>query len=222
MTMGIFTRFADIVNANLNSMLDKAEDPEKMIKLIIQEMEETLVEVRSAAAKSIAEKKTLLREQRAIEESIANWQQKAELAIAKDREDLARAALTEKQNAQTALTHVQKDLEELETHLTAVQEDSQRLQEKLNEAKRKQEAYVLRQESAHVRLKVRSKAQLHNIEEAMMKFERYQQKIDRLEAEVEAYDITENTDLASELQALERDDKVEQELASLKKKVANS
>ncbi len=220
--MGIFTRFADIVNANLNSMLDKAEDPEKMIKLIIQEMEETLVEVRSAAAKSIAEKKTLLREQRAIEESIANWQQKAELAIAKDREDLARAALTEKQNAQTALTHVQKDLEELETHLTAVQEDSQRLQEKLNEAKRKQEAYVLRQESAHVRLKVRSKAQLHNIEEAMMKFERYQQKIDRLEAEVEAYDITENTDLASELQALERDDKVEQELASLKKKVANS
>ena len=222
MTMGIFTRFADIVNANLNSILDKAEDPEKMIKLIIQEMEETLVEVRSAAAKSIAEKKTLLREQRAIEESIANWQQKAELAIAKDREDLARAALTEKQNAQTALTHVQKDLEELETHLTAVQEDSQRLQEKLNEAKRKQEAYVLRQESAHVRLKVRSKAQLHNIEEAMMKFERYQQKIDRLEAEVEAYDITENTDLASELQALERDDKVEQELASLKKKVANS
>jgi len=218
--MGIFTRFTDIVNANLNSMLDKAEHPEKMIKLIIQEMEETLVEVRSAAAKSIAEKKTMLREQRVIEECITNWQQKAALAIDKNREDLARLALTEKQQAEKALTNVQEDLAELEKHLMAVQADSQRLQEKLNEAKRKQEAYLLRQQSAQVRLKVRTKAQIHNIDEAINKFERYQQKIDRLEAEVEAYDFTENKDLASQFDALENNEKIEQELADLKQKVA--
>ncbi len=220
--MGIFTRFADIINANLNSMLDKAEHPEKMIKLIIQEMEETLVEVRSAAAKSIAEKKTLLREQRAIEEAMTNWQQKASVAIGKNREDLARAALTEKQHAEKALANVYEDLTELEKHLTAIQEDSQRLQNKLDEAKRKQESYSLRQQSAQVRLKVRSKAQIHNIDEAINKFECYQQKIDRLEAEVEAYDFTENKDLASQFDELERNEKIEQALTELKQKVAAS
>jgi len=220
--MGIFTRFTDIVNANLNSMLDKAENPEKMIRMIIQEMEETLVDVRSTAAKSIAEKKTILREIRLLEASISQWQQKAELALSKNREDLARAALVEKQNAQNKVLAVKEDLEQIDMHLNEVQEDSQRLQAKLSEAKRKQEAYTLRQQSAHVRLKVRTKAQIHNIDEAIVKFERYQQKIDRLEAEVEAYDFTENQDLESQFRDLEQDDSIEQELEQLKKKAANS
>jgi len=220
--MGIFTRFTDIVNANLNSMLDKAENPEKMIRLIIQEMEETLVDVRSTAAKSIAEKKTILREIRLLEASISQWQQKAELALTKNREDLARAALVEKQNAQNKVSAVKEDLEQIDTHLNAVQEDSQRLQAKLSEAKRKQEAYTLRQQSAQVRLKVRTKAQIHNIDEAIVKFERYQQKIDRLEAEVESYDFTENQDLESQFRELEQDESIEQELEQLKKKTANS
>ncbi len=220
--MGIFTRFTDIVNANLNSMLDKAENPEKMIRMIIQEMEETLVEVRSTAARSIAEKKTILREIRLLEASINQWQQKAELALTKDREDLARAALTEKQNAQAKIAAVQEDLQQLDEHLNAIQEDSQRLQTKLAEAKRKQEAYTLRQQSAQVRLKVRTKAQMHNIDDAIVKFERYQQKIDRLEAEVESYEFTENQDLDSQFKALEQDENIEQELAQLKKQVANS
>jgi len=219
--MGIFTRFTDIVNANLNSMLDKAENPEKMIKMIIQEMEETLVEVRSTAARSIAEKKTILREIRLTEASITQWQQKAELALSKNREDLARAALTEKQNAQAKINGVQEDLQQLDEHLSAIQEDSQRLQTKLSEAKRKQEAYTLRQQSAQVRLKVRTKAQIHNIDDAIVKFERYQQKIDRLEAEVESYEFTENQDLESQFKALEQDENIEQELAQLKKKVVN-
>lgn len=220
--MGIFTRFTDIVNANLNSMLDKAQDPEKMIRMIIQEMEETLVDVRSTAAKSIAEKKTILREVRLLEASISQWQQKAELALSKDREDLARAALVEKQNAQNKASAIKEDLEQVDTHLSIVQEDSQRLQVKLSEAKRKQEAYTLRQQSAQVRLKVRTKAQLHNIDEAIVKFERYQQKIDRLEAEVEAYDFTENQDLESQFRKLEQDESIEQELEQLKKKATNS
>ena len=220
--MGIFTRFTDIVNANLNSMLDKAENPEKMIRLIIQEMEETLVEVRSTAARSIAEKKTILREVRLLESHINQWQQKAELALAKNREDLARAALVEKQNAQTKLTTVQEDLTEIDKHLDAIQEDSQCLQSKLTEAKRKQDAYTLRQQSAQVRLKVRAKEQIHNMDEAIVKFERYQQKIDRLEAEVEAYDFTGSQDLESQFRELEQDESIEQELANLKKKAANS
>ena len=219
--MGMFSRFTDVINANINSLLDRAEDPEKMIKLIIQEMEETLVEVRTTAAKHIAEKKTLLRQTRSLEKQIANWQEKAELAIGKSRDDLARAALVEKQKCQQELATLNEEMDTLEELLTDVQQDSQRLQEKLNEAKRRQESFVLRQESAQVRLKVREKAAVYNIDQAISKFERYQQKIDEVEAKVEAYDMTNNQDLASQIDALESDENVEQELSELKKKAAN-
>lgn len=219
--MGMFSRFTDVINANINSLLDRAEDPEKMIKLIIQEMEETLVEVRTTAAKHIAEKKTLLRQTRSLEKQIANWQEKAELAIGKSRDDLARAALVEKQKCQQELANLNEEMDTLEELLTDVQQDSQRLQEKLNEAKRRQESFALRQESAQVRLKVREKAAVYNIDQAISKFERYQQKIDEVEAKVEAYDMTNNQDLASQIDALETDENVEQELSELKKKAAN-
>jgi len=218
--MGLFTRFTDIVNANINTMLDKAEQPEKMIKLIIQEMEETLVEVRSTAAKNIAEKKTLARQVKSAEASVEHWQEKAELALVKNRDDLAKLALTQKHAQQVELGNLAKQSEGLEELLTAVQGDAQRLQEKLSEAKRRQEALVLRQESAEVRLKVREKADVYNIDKAISKFERYQQKIDRVEAEVEAYDLTQNKDLNAQINALEKDDRVEQELAEMKKQVA--
>lgn len=219
--MGMFTRFTDIINANINSMLDKAEHPEKMIKLIIGEMEETLVEVRSTAAKYIAEKKSILRQIRVMETSAANWQEKAERAVNKARDDLAKAALSEKHKAVSEIDALTKELETLDEFLMAVQEDGQRIQDKLTEAKRRQEALVLRQQSAHVRLKVRERENVYNIDEAISKFERYQQKVDRVEAELEAYDLTKNNDLDSQFKALEEDENVEQELAELKKKVAN-
>lgn len=219
--MGMFSRFTDIVNANLNSMLDKAEDPEKMIKLIIQEMEETLVEVRSTAAKHIAEKKTLSRQIASAENSANNWQEKAEVAISKGRDDLAKSALVEKHKCQSQDEALQQELVQLEEFLMTVQEDGQKLQEKLSEAKRRQEAYILRQQSAQVRLKVREKAAVYNIEEAMNKFERYQQKIDEVEAKIEAYDMTENQDLSSQIDALEKDEAIDLELESLKKQVVN-
>ena len=193
--MGMFSRFTDIINANINSMLDKAEEPEKMIKLIIQEMEETLVEVRSTAAKHIAEKKTVMRNIRDMESRVQNWQQKAEMALSKGREDLAKSALVEKQTCTQKLNEFNEELAQFDEYLTAVQQDSQRLQDKLTEAKRKQEAFAIRQQSAEVRLKVREKAAIYNIDEAISKFERYQQKIDRVEAEVEAYDMTSSKDL---------------------------
>ena len=219
--MGMFSRFTDIINANLNNMLDKAEDPEKMVKLIIQEMEETLVEVRSTAAKNIAEKKTLMRQIASLETSIKNWQEKAELAISKGRDDLAKSALSEKQKSMTQVTELQHGLAQLDVFLSAVQEDGQRLQEKLKEAKRKQESFSLRKESAEVRLKVRERAVVYNIDEAISKFERYQQKIDRVEAEIESYDLTANKDLDSQFRDLEADETVETELAELKKQVVN-
>mgnify|MGYP000017630051 CR=1 FL=1 len=217
--MGMFSRFTDIINANINSMLDKAEHPEKMIKLIITEMEETLVEVRSTAAKHIAEKKTLLSQIRVMETSASNWQEKAERAVCKARDDLAKAALAEKNKAAAEIAALTEELQALEEFLMAVQEDGQRIQDKLTEAKRRQEALLLRQQSAHVRLKVRERENIYNIEEAMSKFERYQQKIDRVEAELEAYDLTKNNDLDSQFKALEEDENIESELADLKKKV---
>lgn len=220
--MGMFSRFTDIINANINSMLDKAENPEKMIKLIIQEMEETLVEVRSTAAKHIAEKKTLTRLVRDAEASVVRWQEKAEIAVEKNRDDLAKAALQEKHKCAEQLEKYQTELAELDKFLNSVQEDSARLQEKLTEAKRRQEALLLRQESAEVRLKVRQKAAVHNIDEAISKFERYQQKIDRVEAQIEAFDMTQkNKDLESQFRELERDENLDDELQALKKKVAN-
>ncbi len=219
--MGLFSRFTDIVNANLNSMLDKAEHPEKMIRLIIGEMEETLVEVRSTAAKNIAEQKTLARKVKATQEGIAHWHEKAELALNKGREDLAKSALAQKHKCQAELTQLDEESAQLSDLLIAIQEDAQRLQDKLNEAKRRQDALRLRQESAEVRLKVREKAVVHNIDEAMAKFERYQQKIDHLEAQVESYDLTENKDLSTQISELEQDDNIEAELAEMKKKVVN-
>ncbi|NQY64091.1 MAG: phage shock protein PspA [Alteromonadaceae bacterium] len=219
--MGMFSRFTDIINANINSMLDKAENPEKMIRLIIQEMEETLVEVRSTAAKHIADKKTVLRQVRSLETCIAHWQKKAELALAKGREDLAKSALVEKHKNHEKLASLQEELSQVDEFLTAVQEDSQCLQAKLSEAKRKQEACILRQQSAQVRLRVRETAAIYNIDEAISKFERYQQKIDKVEAEIEAYDMMQNKDLESQFKDLEIDDNIEQELEQMKKKVVN-
>ncbi len=219
--MGLFTRFTDIINANINSMLDKSEDPEKMIKLIIQEMEETLVEVRSSAAKNIAEKKTILRQIRTTEASIQNWQNKAEVAIQKGREDLAKMALKEKQKCTMLLTDLQEDLGQFDEFLSKIQEDADRLQQKLSEAKRKQDSYTLRQQSAEVRLKVRETAAIHNIDEAISRFEQYQQKVDRVEAQIEAFDMTQNKDLESEFRELEIDAAIEDELNALKQKVVN-
>lgn len=222
--MGLFTRFTDIVNANLNSMLDKAEQPEKMIRLIIQEMEETLVEVRAAAAKNIAEQKTHARQVKSAKDSMEQWHNKAELALTKGREDLAKSALTQKHKYQGELDLLEQEQDAIAQCLAQVQDDAARLQEKLSEARRRQEAYTLRQESAQVRLKVREQAAVYNIEEAMSKFERYQQKIDRVEAQVEAYDLMQTNsstgDLNAQFAELEQDETIEQALAEMKKKVS--
>ncbi|MGB0937246.1 MAG: phage shock protein PspA [Colwellia sp.] len=215
--MGLFTRFTDIVNANLNSMLDKAEEPEKMIRLIVQEMEETLVEVRATAAKNIAEKKSLNRKSTAVKNSIGHWVEKANLALEKGREDLAKSAIAQKHKLEAELVALEKEELALDGFLNEVQVDAQSLQTKLSEAKRRQEAYVLRQQSAVVRLKTREKSAVYNIDEAMNKFDRYQEKIEAVEAQIEAFDMTQNQDLSAQIDALAKDEAIENELAAMKK-----
>lgn len=220
--MGMFSRLTDIINANINSLLEKAEDPEKLIRLIIQEMEETLVEVRSQAAKSIAEKKTLTRKLNSLEAKVADWQKKAELALTKGREDLARSALIEKQKSEQELNSIQQEMISIDEMLNGVQDDCSRLQEKLAEAKRRQESFTLRQKSAEVRLKARQTINTGNIDNAIAKFERYQQKVDEVEAQVESYDFVKNQSLESQFAELESQDLIEEQLQQMKKKVVNA
>ena len=213
--MGIFSRFTDIVNANINVLLDKAEDPEKMVRLIIQEMEETLVEVRTRSARLIADKKDLGRRIERLQSEAAEWDSRAELALSKEREDLARAALKEKTVTVEAATAIEVELEQVDINLEKLSGDISQLQQKLVDAKTRQKALIIRSKTATSRIGV--KRQLHDvdIEEAMSRFDRFERKIDILEGEVEAYDLGQRN-LAEEIADLESDEKVDAELARLK------
>lgn len=216
--MSIFSRFTDIINSNLSAILDKAEDPEKMVRLIIQEMEETLVEVRTQSAKLIADKKEIGRRKERYEHEASEWERKAEVALNKDREDLARLALREKSETLEAVEIMGKDLQVLEENLAKLGGDIAQLQQKLVDAKTRQKALIARNKTATTRLGV--KRQLHdvNIDAAMNRFERYERKMDDLEGEVEAYDLGQRS-LADEIADLESDEKIDEELARLKSRM---
>ena len=153
--MGIFSRFTDIINSNINNLLDKAEDPAKMVRLIIQEMEDTLVEVRSSSAKTLADKKELARQVNRLEKDAQQWQEKAVLALSKDREDLARAALMEKKKSSESAQALLDELTHTDEHIRKLQDEITQLQDKLSDAKSRQKAIVIREKSASSRLKVK-------------------------------------------------------------------
>ena len=216
--MGIFSRFTDIVNSNINALLDKAEDPEKMVRLIIQEMEDTLVEVRSASAKTLANKKEIVNQIAKYESDASDWEAKAELALSKDREDLARAALQEKKKSAEAAEALSKELAIVDEQISKLQDEIGQLQEKLADAKSRQKAIIMRQKTASSRLEVKKTLDSTKVDNAMGRFEQYERKIDDLESQVEAYDLGKKT-LQDEFAELEASDKVEDELAALKAKV---
>ena len=216
--MGIFSRFTDIVNSNINALLDKAEDPEKMVRLIIQEMEDTLVEVRSASAKTLANKKEIVNQIAKYESDASDWEAKAELALSKDREDLARAALQEKKKSAEAAEALSKELAIVDERISKLQDEIGQLQEKLADAKSRQKAIIMRQKTASSRLEVKKTLDSTKVDNAMGRFEQYERKIDDLESQVEAYDLGKKT-LQDEFAELEASDKVEDELAALKAKV---
>ncbi len=218
--MGIFTRFSDIVNSNINAILDKAEDPEKIVRLMIQEMEDTLVEVRSAAARSIADKKDLNRKIETFERELGGWDDKAELALRKDREDLAKAALVEKSRVATAVDILKQDYNIVDEGLAKLNEDIARLESKLEDAKVRQKALLARHKTASSRLQARKKIYDYKIDDAMVRFEQYTRRIDDVEGRVEAYDLGLPKDLHHEFAGLEAEESVNAELDALKRRVA--
>lgn len=218
--MGIFSRLSDIVNSNVHAMLDQAEDPEKMVRLIIQEMEDTLVEIRSTSVRTIARKKELQRTRTQLGKDAAEWERKAELAITKEREDLARAALSAQGRLEDQVNELDKELKQIDEEIAKLDQDTAQLKNKLADAKAKQKSIIMRQASAKSRLKVRESINDQKMQNAMLKFEQYEGRIDNLEAQLESYDLGESKSLDQEFAELETDERIEDQLAKLKAKVA--
>ena len=218
--MSIFSRLSDIVNSNISSLLDKAENPEKMIRMVIQEMEETLVEVRSGTAKVIAEKKTLTRRAEQLRKQAADWEHKAELALSKGREDLAKAALVEKANITSSVEVTEKYLQKLDETLDKLGTEIEQLQAKLNDARARQKTIVMRTHATNSRLQVNLKLHSYSIDNAMDKFEYYEKKIDQMEGQMDSIHI-ESRGLQAEFDELARQEAIDKELENLKSKLKN-
>lgn len=217
--MSIFTRLSDIVNSNISALLDKAENPEKMIRMVIQEMEETLVEVRSGTAKVIADKKTLKRRVDTLRKQAQDWEQKAELAVSKEREDLAKAALVERSAINASIDITEKDLAKLDETLDKLSSEIELLQAKLNDARARQKTILLRTKATENRVNINVKLKSEAIDSALDKFEYFERKIDQMEGQLETGHVK-SRGLQSEFDELERQEQIDAELAALKTKMA--
>ncbi|MEY2759358.1 MAG: hypothetical protein RIR33_3136 [Pseudomonadota bacterium] len=215
--MGVFSRLSDIINSNINAMLDKAEDPEKIARLIIQEMEDCLVEVRSAAARSMADKKEYERDIVQLEQTRLDWTAKAELAVEKGREDLARGALSAKQRAEREIDSRRQALKAIEEVSLRRQEDLEKLQAKLDEAKTKHRALVVRREAAEHRIAMRSRIEVNKVDEAMRRYGQIERKVDEMEAYADLINVGDRS-LEAQFQELAAEESIEKELAEIKRR----
>ena len=216
--MGIFSRMTDIINSNINAMLDQAEDPEKMIRLIIQEMEDTLVEVRSSSARVLADRKTAARRLEQVQAEAASWEDKARLAISKEREDLARAALQEKRAIEEEIAVVEEELKATDEHIDQLGGEIAQLQQKLSDAKAKQKAMLMRSKTVESRIKVKRQMHREALDTAFQRFEHFERRMDNLESQLDAMDLGRDVapDLAAQINSLEEDARITDELERLK------
>lgn len=225
--MGIFSRTRDIISANINDMLDRAEDPAKMIRLIILEMEETLVEVRSSAARTLADQKEMRRHIAKLERFQADWGEKAQLALSKDREDLARAALIERQKARDLVAQLEQEIATLDESVRSYEDDIDKLQSRLREARVRQRSIMARLESAEHRVRMRTLMSSERVDAAMARFDQLERRVDYAEGRADALDLGgprsngAQPSLAEEIAALESNDKVDRELEALKRELGN-
>lgn len=218
--MGIFSRTRDIIAANVTDLLDKAEDPAKMIRMIILEMEETLVEVRASAARTIADQKEMRRHIAKLEKLQESWTEKAELALSKDREDLAKAALVERQKATDMCDQLSAEIAVLDDALRHSEEDITKLQNKLREARTRQNSIMTRLETAHNRVRMREMYAGPKVEEAFSRFELMERRADAVEGHADALSLgSSKKTLEEEIAELKSSDKVEADLAALKARV---
>ncbi len=217
--MGIFSRTRDIIAANFNELLEKADDPEKMIRMIIFEMEETLVEIRASAARTIADQKEMHRHTVKLDRLQADWADKAQLALSKDREDLARAALIEKKKAVDMADQLSVEITVLDDALRAYELDIEKLQTRLREARTRQSAIAVRLESAENRVKLRTLLASERVDEAMARFDQLERRVDYAEGRADALSLADGTgkpSLADEINALAGADKIDEELEAMK------
>ena len=220
--MGIFSRTRDIVAANFADLLEKAEDPAKMIRMIILEMEETLVEVRASAARTIADQKEMRRHIAKLDALQANWTEKAELALSKDREDLAKAALVERQKAADMAVQLRGEVGVLDDALRASEEDIAKLQARLREARTKQSAIQTRIESANNRFRLRDMYAGPKTQEAFSRFGELERRADEAEGRAEAMGLGATKSLDDEIAELRQSDRVDAELAALKARLGTT
>ena len=214
--MGIFTRVRDIISANLNAMLDKAEDPEKLIRLMIKEMEDTLVEIKASCAGVMAAKKKIQRDCTTVETRATLWDEKAQLAVDKDREDLAREALMEKRRYAERAASLRKELAECEGLVNQYQEDLAQLEDKLGAVREKQRLLVQRHIHAHKRKRAQDELRRLDSSDAFIRFEQFENRIERMESEADLVNPIRQHSLDEELARLEGDEDIEKELEALK------
>ena len=222
--MGIFSRMTDIINSNINAMLDQAEDPEKMVRLIIQEMEDTLVEVRSSSARVLADRKAASRRLDQVRREAAAWEEKAKLAITRGREDLARGALLEKQALEEEVVLVEAELNATDEHIEQLNDEVAKLQQKLDDARAKQKALSMRTQAVESRIKVKRQVQREALDNAFQRFDQFERRMDTLESQLESMDLGREVspDLAAQINALEEDEKITDELERLKAEIVGS
>ncbi len=221
--MGIFSRTRDIIAANVTDLLDKAEDPAKMIRMIILEMEETLVEVRASAARTIADQKEMRRHIAKLEKLQDSWTEKAELALSKDREDLAKAALVERQKAVDMADQLSAEIGLLDDTLRSAEEDITKLQNKLREARTRQNSITTRLESAHNRVKMREAYAGPKVQDAFSRFEIMERRVDFAEGRADALSLgAPPKTLEEEIAELKSSEKVDADLAALKARIGKA